>query len=377
MSSVGATNVGNRAKTVETSPEFDGFSKVRINVTEDLMYEAGTDTGRLLELTNPWGTQQMAEDVLAKIRGHQYQPYTATGALLDPAVELGDGITVAGVYSGVYGQDITFSHLYSADVEAPQDEEIDHEFPYETVTDRQVIRQFANVRSQFTVQAGEIAARVTREGGDNASFGWSLTEDGFVLSSGNRVVFQADEDGITVTGRITATSGYIGTESQGFEITSNAIRNGVLSMSDTAHYGIYIGTDGINLGKGTFKVDSSGNLTATSGRFTGTVYAGSIQYGGAAGTFSGYGLTSGTVTGGYGGAIGGSTITTANTNYGINTSLGYADYSNSAFNGWVTVPRLVISNGGFTYAGNRITLSTYDFPTGTGSRVTIRCLGWA
>lgn len=319
---------------MDISPEFDGYSKVILNVTEDLVYEAGTDTGRVLELTNPWGSQKMANDILAKIKGYQYQPYTANGALLDPAAELGDGVTANGVYSGIFKQNITFGRLYSADIEAPQDEEIDHEYPYQTVTDRQVIRQFANVRSQFSVQANEIAARVTREGGDNRSFGWSLTEDGFILSSGSRKVFKATEDGIEVTGKITATSGYIGNGSSGFEITSNSIRNGVLSLSDTSHYGIYIGTDGICLGKGAFKVDSSGNLTASSGTFTGTVYAGNIQYGGSAGTFSGYGLTGGTVTGGYGGAIGGGTITTANTSGGINSSLGYADFSNGVFNGW-------------------------------------------
>ena len=115
-------------------------------------------------------------------------------------------------------------------------------------------------------------------------------------------------------------------------------------MSDTEHRGIYLGTDGIVLGKGAFKVDSNGNLTAKSGTFTGTVHAGKIDYGGDAGYFSGQGLSSGSVSGGYGGQIGGSTITTANTNGGINTSLGYADYANSAFNHWVTVPSLEVGN---------------------------------
>ncbi len=353
MSKVGTTNLGKRIISLDVSPEFDGFSKVIINVTEDLIYEAGTDTGRTLELTNPWGTQQMANDILAKIRGYQYQPLTAEGALLDPAAELGDGIAVNGVYSGLYKQQLTFDPLFSANIEAPQDEEIDHEYPYETSQNREITRQFANVKSQFTVQAAEIAARVTREGGDNRSFGWSLTEEGFILSSGNKTVFKATESGIEVTGKITATSGYIGNGSSGFEISDSAIRNGVLSMDDENHYGVYVGTDGICLGKGAFKVDSQGNLYANSGTFAGSVYAGNIQYGGNAGTFDGYGLTGGTVTGGYGGAIGGSTITTANTGYGINTSLGYADYSNGVFSGWNTAETVScksLSNRGNLYS---------------------------
>jgi len=269
VSAAGATNVGKRITNMEVSPEFDGYSKVVILVTDDLFYEAGVNTGRTLELKCPWGTQQMAEDILANIRGYQYQPFTADGAIVDPSAELGDGITVNGVYSGLYKQEMQFDALCASKIEAPQDEELDHEYPFQEVTDREVIRQHASVKAQFAVQASEIAARVTREGGDNASFGWSLTEDGFILSSGSKEVFKATEDGIEVTGKISATSGYIGNSSQGFEITSNAIRNGVLSMSDTGHLGVYIGTDGIVLGKGAFKVNSNGIITATSGTIGG------------------------------------------------------------------------------------------------------------
>ncbi len=336
MSATGATNIGKRLSSMELAPEFDGYSKVIIQVTDDLFYEAGVSTGRTLELKCPWGTQQMAEDILSKVWGYQYQPYSADGALVDPGAELGDGVTVNGVYSGLYKQEIQFDSLCASKIAAPQDEELDHEYPFQELTDRTVIRQFASTKAQFAIQADEIAARVTREGGDSKAFGWSLTEEGFILSSGSKTVFAANEDGIEVTGKITATSGYIGNSAQGFEITGNAIRNGVLSMDDADHYGVYIGTDGIVLGKGAFTVDSSGHLTARSGVFDGTVKAGNIEYGGDAGTFDGYGLTGGTVTGGSGGAIGYDTITTANTSGGINTSLGYADFSNGVFNGWNT-----------------------------------------
>lgn len=344
MSDVGVTSVGRRANSMEVSPEFDGYSKVVLLVSDELQYEAGVDTGRTLELKCPWGTQQMANDILSRVWGYQYQPYTATGALVDPAAELGDGVTINGVYSGIYKQETQYNSLCSATIEAPQDEEIDHEYPYQEVTDRTIIRQFASTKAQFEIQADQIAARVTREGGDTKSFGWSLTEDGFVLASGSRTVFKADENGIEVTGKITATSGFIGNGSRGFTITDNAISNGVTGLYDKEHFGIYVGTDGINLGKGAFRVDSAGNLYGTSGTFTGTVYAGSVQYGGNAGTFSGAGLTSGTVTGGAYGSLAASTITTANTTGGINTSLGYADYANAAFNRWVTVPSLEVKN---------------------------------
>lgn len=379
MSTVGSTNIGKRLSSMEVSPAFDGYSRVVILVTDELCYEAGETSGRTLELECPWGTQQMAEDILSKIRGYQYQPFTADGALIDPSAELGDGITANGVYSGLYKQELQFDALGASKIEAPQDEEIDHEYSFQEVADRTIMRQFASTKSQFAIQADEIAARVAREGGDIKSFGWTLTEDGFILSSGSKTVFKADETGIEVTGKITATSGFIGNSSQGFEITSNAIRNGVLSMSDKSHYGVYIGTDGIVLGKGAFKVDSAGNLTAQNGEFNGTVKAGNIVYGGDAGTIDGDALSRYTITGGYNGAMatGDYGISTLNTTEGINLSLGYADFANGVFNGWSTANYLSTTDGGLIVNGRQVRLATSTFKDGSGNTLNLYYLTWS
>lgn len=286
----------------------------------------------------------MAENLLKSLAGFQYQPYEAQGAILDSAAELGDAITVNGVYSGIYKRDTDFDALTVSDISAPQEEAIDYEVPHLTLTNRELTRQALSTKSEFKIQANQISAKVSKEGGAASSFGWSLKDDSWVVYSDSKAVLTATKNGLAVQGEIRATSGYTGGNSNGFTIGSKSIYNGVLSMSDTEHRGIYLGTDGIVLGKGAFKVDSNGNLTAKSGTFTGTVQAGKIDYGGDAGYFSGQGLSSGSVSGGYGGQIGSSTITTANTNGGINTSLGYADFANSAFNHWVTVPSLEVGN---------------------------------
>ena len=365
---VGVSNLGKRVTSMDVTPEFDGYSKVVLNVDEDSGFEAGTDVGRTLELTCPWGTQQMAEDILNNIRGFQYQPFSAEGALLDPAAELGDGVTVNGVYSGVYQQTMKFDALCASNLAAPQDEELDHEFPFQEVTDRTVIRQFQATKAQFAIQAGEIAARVTREGGDYSSFGWTLTEDGFVLSSGGGEVFRADKDGITVTGKIQATSGYIGNSSQGFEITSNAICNGVESMSDVNHYGVYLGTDGIVLGKGAFKVDSHGNLYAQSGTFTGNVYANRIQVGGDAGYVQGY-------------QVGSGTITSANTNGYLNGGVANGYFAGDVFSGAATAATcaagsLITGNTRLYLGGQSIRLGTASFTDGAENPITLRFATW-
>ena len=96
--------------------------------------------------------------------------------------------------------------------------------------------------------------------------------------------------GAVISGQITATSGYIG-GTTGWTIKSTYIYNGMTSLNDTTNNGVYIGTDGIALGKGTFKVTKAGALTATnatitgeitatSGSFTGTVNANDGKIGG-------------------------------------------------------------------------------------------------
>ena len=486
-----AVNIMRRAASVEKAPLFEPYSKVIIHVglsdsgDTEITYEAGNDSGRTLEINNEWGTQMMADTILAKIRGYQYQPLFASGALVDPSVELGDGITVNGIYSGIFVQATTFNSQMASDVSAPVDEEIEHEYGFESKTDRAYTRMVAQTRSgislsaeeiaaevaratdaegelsgritvnaesisaevtratdaegelsgRITVNAESISAEVTRATGaestlsgritvnagnitaevrratdaegtlrssisqnadsitaevrratnaegtklnhtySNSSFGWQLTSSAFILKSNNQEVFKANSSGITVkgsgefTGKITATSGYIGNGSSGFTISNTAIYNGMTSLNDTTHNGVYVGTDGIAIGKGAFKVtsagavtatnlsisggsinindtfkvdsygnlsaasgtltnlsitngsininnkfqvDSSGNLSATSGTFSGNVYAGNIQYGGDYGTFSGAGLTPYSVSGGYGGQIGPSTIVGGN-----------------------------------------------------------------
>ena len=73
-------------------------------------------------------------------------------------------------------------------------------------------------------------------------------------------------------------------------------------MHGTCHddAGVYIGSDGISLGRGgAFKVDSNGNLTCNSGTFKGDVYAKNVKYGTAeTGYFNGSGISKNSISGG-------------------------------------------------------------------------------
>ena len=347
------TNLRRSVSSLEKQDVFDGYTKVVISVSDDVEYSAGTDTGRTMTLGCPWGTQAMAEKILSRVRGFQYQPFTASGAHLDPSVELGDGITVGKVYSGVFTKDVSHGPLYTADVSAPGGEKINYQYEYKSPQERKAERQNKEIRASlsiqadritqevterqaqaeefratFEVQSQQIAAKVSQTGGSSQSFAWELLADHSSYISNGTEVFRVDRSGAQVNGIIRATGGKIG----GFDIQSNYLSYNGQTWGGTNTTGAYIGISGIQLGKN-FKVDMQGNLKATSGTFTGSVYAGNIQYGDSAGYLSGSGLASHSV---YGSQIGYNTISTAYTSGGINTSLGYADYANGVFGGWNT-----------------------------------------
>ena len=391
------TYLGRQIRIFKSSPQFDGFSRVVIVVSDEIEYAAGTETGRTLRLTCPWGTPQMAQNILQDVRGFQYQPYEASGAIIDPSVELGDGVTANNVYGGVYTQAIKFGPLLTATVAAPEDEEINHEYPYKSKPTKDITREAkmlraslaieaekiaaevkarteadAEINSTLELQAGQIAAKVSKTGGSASSFGWILTDTDWTIQANNRDILKATKSGLEVYGKVTATSGKIG----GFDILSNYLSYNNQTFGGTNSTGIYIGVSGIQLGK-YFKVDASGNLTAKSGTFTGSVNAGNIRYGGDYGTFSGGGITGGSISGN---RLMSGTISRTYTNSGINAALddgvwaanlfsGVRDYGASIKIGTVSCTDLY--QDGYGFSTKSVTIKDYY-----GDNVTIRYWGW-
>lgn len=373
MGQTAGVSVLKRASGMNISQQFDGYSGVRIYVGTDddgnaIVYEAGNTTGRTLEIQNDFGTQQMADDILERIQGYQYQPIDVNKALLDPSAEMGDGVNVNGVYSGIFVRATAFGRLMASDIAAPTEEEMTHEYAATdsassdrkfsrfvrstrsaiSLTSTQISAEVArattaeeSLSSRITINADSITSEVTRateaestlssritqnadnisatvtevgkkldQTRNNSSFGWNLTSTSFSLNANNsQNIFYADRNGIKirgnaeVTGKITATSGYIG-GSSGFTINATAIYNGKSSLTANSA-GVYIGTNGIALGAlsadkihSKFQVDSAGNLYAQSGTFAGSVYAKNIQYGGNTyGYFNGSGISSNSIAG--------------------------------------------------------------------------------
>lgn len=233
--------------------------------------------------------------------------------------------------------------------------------------------------NQTTTQiSAEVAKKVDETyGSSSSSFGWVLKSTGFYVYSSAKTVMSITSSGLSVVGAIDATSGSIGNLTidgylyfggnstyyisanyndsnyyinlPGLRIdkASTAVFSGKLSapsgtiggftISSTSIYktkttynssneGVYIGTDGIGLGGGTFYVTSAGKLYATNAEISGTITATS-------GTIGGFTITASSLTN----ASGGSSIQITSGNY--TTYLGanncYSRYQESSGSrGW-------------------------------------------
>jgi len=255
-----------------TKTTVDNESKITVD-----MARSGSALRANCPLVKPSDRQKVADNLLKRVYGFAYQPYSAKGAYMNPAAEIGDAITAYNVFSGLFEQDTTFNRLFLSDIGSALSEEAAIEMQYETNTDRRYNRKLAETAAQFSilsdrissfvtnqafqaaleVMANQISAKVSGTGGDANSFAWSLSTDGFNLYADGNLVFKCDRNGITVNGN---------------------------------------------------------------GTFTGEVYASNIRsdaVSGYGGSFSGGGITPGS-------------IASAQCSEGIVQSLGYADFFNSA-----------------------------------------------
>lgn len=314
--------IGKDAKTLETSDKLQGFSQVIIrtgktdNEGNEYIYSAGSTTGRTLEIDNPWGNQTVANNILAKIQGWAYQPMSASSVDLPPAFEIGDSVIVNGVYTGVYNAKVRFSHVFAGDIEAPFDKEIDHEYQYEDSKERKYNRKIDDAVARLNFYADSIEAKVDKVN-NGSTFGWRLTDNGWTVFNETGNLFSVNANGASVTGEIKANTGKIGN----FNIGANGLWNGQSQFNGQEQYGVYIGTDGIQLGT-KFRVDNQGNLYAENGYFNGNVYASNILYG-TGGSGQNYGYLNGA-------AISGTSLNASQFVQTVQNSLGYADLFNSA-----------------------------------------------
>lgn len=271
--------LGNRASDMDTGDTFQ-VTRVNLNVDSDNYYTAGNDTGQTIEVTCPWGTQAMADSILASLQGHQYQPYTASDALLDPAAEIGDAVTVGGVYSVIASIDTVFDRACAPAISAPASDEIDDEYPYESRERRKTNRQLAQTRSLISKTSEEILLKVENElEGLSSSFSVQLQQIQSQVTGLNGQVSSITQkvDNITLSVTNGSTSSSISLSVDGVVVSSQNIQmNGLVTFTGLAN-----GTTTINgacIQTGTIdanRIDAD-NLYVNAANITGSLTIGQL-----------------------------------------------------------------------------------------------------
>lgn len=285
-------NLIRRVGSLEVSPVVHSYSSVKIYGGQnadgtDRIFQLGDESGAIFEITNEWGSEEQAANILPVIKGFKYQAYESGTVRLDPAAELGDAVTIANTFGGIFSKRVKYGSDIIMSLEAPSKEEVEHEFQVQSPTDRQYARFTASVRADLTLKSDQIKARVEKTVGNKTSdFWWDLQADGWSVGSKSKTIFSVKEGGAEVEGEIRATSGQIG----GFTIKDGYLCTNGQDWGGSNSTGIYVGPEGIQCGS-KFSVTMGGELTAEKGTFgslsigtnqrvSGTYYGGLSDCGG-------------------------------------------------------------------------------------------------
>lgn len=170
--------IGNDITGFEDNGITKPISRVTLMVDSENSYTAGDDTGMELTATCIHATQAMVDALLASFKGKTYQMYSADDANLDPAAELGDGVTVAGVYSPL--SRVSDDGSGYPGINSPGEEELEDEYPAAGPMTQEFNRQLAGTRSLISKTSEEILLKV--EGIDGKYTELKTTVDGVTVT---------------------------------------------------------------------------------------------------------------------------------------------------------------------------------------------------
>lgn len=170
--------VGRDVTSFSDKGKYKPISRVTLLVDDENSLTAGDDTGMEVVASCPHATQPMVNALLQTMKGYQYQAYEAGAANIDPAAELGDGVTVGGIYSPL--SKLSDDGRGYAGISSPGELEMEDEYPSGGYITQEFNRKIAETRSAITKTSEEINLKV--EGIDGRVSNINQTVDGISLS---------------------------------------------------------------------------------------------------------------------------------------------------------------------------------------------------
>ena len=254
------TFVGLDITGFENTGKYRPVSRVTLMVDDENVYTAGDDTGLELSASCPHATQEMANALLAQLQGYQYQSFTADAANLDPAAELGDGVTVNGVYSIISQLDDDGRGF--PDISSPGEVALEEEYPAAGPMTQEFNRQIAETRSTISKTAEEIRLEVENElDGLSASIDIKLDSITSQITGLNGQVSTIQQTVSSITSQITGLDGQVSQIEQYVDSITLSVTNG----SDSSTIQLKAGSTTISSANITFNGMVTFNDLSTAG----------------------------------------------------------------------------------------------------------------
>lgn len=170
--------VGGDITSFVDNGKYKPISRVTLLVDDENSLTAGDDTGMEVIASCPHATQPMVNALLQAMKGYRYQAYEAGAANIDPAAELGDGVTVGGIYSPL--SKLSDDGRGYAGISSPGEAEMEDEYPSDGYITQEFNRKIAETRSTITKTSEEIMLKV--EGIDGKYTEVKTTLDGLTVT---------------------------------------------------------------------------------------------------------------------------------------------------------------------------------------------------
>lgn len=170
--------VGGDITSFSDNGKYKPISRVTLLVDDEKSLTAGDDTGMEITASCPHATQPMVNALLQTMKGYRYQAYEAGAANIDPAAELGDGVTVGGIYSPL--SKLSDDGRGYAGISSPGEAEMEDEYPSDGYITQEFNRKIAETRSTITKTSEEILLKV--EGIDGKYTEVKTTLDGLTVT---------------------------------------------------------------------------------------------------------------------------------------------------------------------------------------------------
>lgn len=235
--------VGKDVTSFSDKGKYKPISRVTLLVDDENSLTAGDDTGMEVIASCPHATQPMVNALLQTMKGYQYQAYEAGAANIDPAAELGDGVTVGGIYSPL--SKLSDDGRGYAGISSPGEAEMEDEYPAGGYITQEFNRKIAETRSTITKTSEEIMLKV--EGIDGKYTEVKTTLNGLTVTDASGTT-KINGSSIKTDNLYVAAANITGT------LTADQIQTGSIRVGDLK--------DGSNYATKTY-VDNNAGLSAS------------------------------------------------------------------------------------------------------------------